>query len=106
MKSFRKVIATTALVVVGSMSVATMASAESINGSGATFPQSFQAAATVEYSRPHSKQKPQSITALQRVTPFRIPTLRVRVQARPRSLTRLNRTLQELTRQLNPRKKL
>ena len=51
MKSFRKVIATTALVVVGSMSVATMASAESINGSGATFPQSFQAAATVEYSK-------------------------------------------------------
>ena len=51
MKSFRKVIATTALVVVGSMSVATMASAESISGSGATFPQTFQAAATVEYSR-------------------------------------------------------
>jgi phosphate transport system substrate-binding protein len=51
MKSFRKVIATTALVVVGSMSVATMASAESISGSGATFPQTFQAAATVEYSK-------------------------------------------------------
>lgn len=51
MKSFRKVIASTALVVVGSMSVATMASAESINGSGATFPQTFQAAATVEYSK-------------------------------------------------------
>jgi ABC-type phosphate transport system substrate-binding protein len=50
MKSFRKVIATTALVVVGSMSVATMASAESINGSGATFPQTFQAKATVDYS--------------------------------------------------------
>ena len=51
MKSFRKLIATTALVVVGSMSVATMASAESISGSGATFPQSFQAAATAEYSK-------------------------------------------------------
>lgn len=51
MKSFRKVIATTALVVVGSMSVATMASAESISGSGATFPQTFQAAATVEYTK-------------------------------------------------------
>jgi len=51
MKSFRKVIASTALVVVGSMSVATMASAESISGSGATFPQTFQAAATVEYSK-------------------------------------------------------
>lgn len=51
MRSFRKVIATTALVVVGSMSVATMASAESISGSGATFPQTFQAAATVEYSK-------------------------------------------------------
>ena len=51
MKSFRKVIASTALVVVGSMSVATMASAESINGSGATFPQTFQAAATVEYTK-------------------------------------------------------
>jgi phosphate transport system substrate-binding protein len=50
MKSFRKVIATTALVVVGSMSVATMASAESINGSGATFPQAFQEAARVAYS--------------------------------------------------------
>jgi ABC-type phosphate transport system substrate-binding protein len=51
MRSFRKVIATTALVVVGSMSVATMAAAESISGSGATFPQTFQAAATVEYSK-------------------------------------------------------
>lgn len=51
MKSFRKVIATTALVVVGSMSVATLASAESISGSGATFPQTFQAAATVEYTK-------------------------------------------------------
>ncbi len=51
MKSFRKVIATTALVVVGSMSVATMASAESISGSGATFPQSFQASASVEYTK-------------------------------------------------------
>lgn len=51
MKSFRKVIVTTALVVVGSMSVATMASAESISGSGATFPQTFQAAATVEYTK-------------------------------------------------------
>jgi len=51
MKSFRKVVASTALVVVGSMSVATMASAESISGSGATFPQTFQAAATVEYSK-------------------------------------------------------
>jgi ABC-type phosphate transport system substrate-binding protein len=51
MKSFRKIIASTALVVVGSMSVATMASAESISGSGATFPQTFQAAATVEYSK-------------------------------------------------------
>ncbi len=51
MKSFRKVIATTALVVVGSMSVATMASAESIEGSGATFPQTFQAAASVEYAK-------------------------------------------------------
>jgi phosphate transport system substrate-binding protein len=50
MKSFRKVIATTALVVVGSMSVATMASAESISGSGATFPQAFQEAARVAYS--------------------------------------------------------
>ena len=51
MKSFRKVIASTALVVVGSMSVATMASAESISGSGATFPQTFLASATVEYSK-------------------------------------------------------
>jgi len=51
MKSFRKVFASTALVVVGSMSVATMASAESISGSGATFPQNFQAAATVEYTK-------------------------------------------------------
>ena len=51
MKSFRKIIATTALVVVGSMSVATMASAESIVGTGATFPATFQAAATVEYSK-------------------------------------------------------
>jgi phosphate transport system substrate-binding protein len=51
MKSFRKVIATTALVVVGSMSVATMASAESLSGSGATFPQTFQASATVEYTK-------------------------------------------------------
>ena len=50
MKSFRKVIATTALVVVGSMSVATMASAESIVGTGATFPATFQAKATVDYS--------------------------------------------------------
>ena len=51
MKSFRKVIATTALVVVGSMSVATMASAETIVGTGATFPATFQAAATAEYSK-------------------------------------------------------
>jgi phosphate transport system substrate-binding protein len=51
MKSFRKVIATTALVVAGGMSCATMVSAESISGSGATFPQTFQAAATVEYTR-------------------------------------------------------
>ena len=51
MKSFRKVIATTALVVVGSISVATMASAESIEGSGATFPQTFQAAASIEYTK-------------------------------------------------------
>ena len=50
MKSFRKVIATTALVVVGSMSVATMASAETIVGTGATFPATFQAKATVDYS--------------------------------------------------------
>ena len=50
MKSFRKVIATTALVVVGSMSVATMASAETIVGTGATFPSTFQAKATVDYS--------------------------------------------------------
>ena len=51
MKSFRKVIATTALVVVGSMSVATMASAETIVGTGATFPATFQAAATAEFSK-------------------------------------------------------
>ena len=50
MKSFRKVFASTALVVVGSMSVATMASAESIVGTGATFPATFQAKATVDYS--------------------------------------------------------
>jgi ABC-type phosphate transport system substrate-binding protein len=51
MKSFRKVFASTALVVVGSMSVATMASAESIVGTGATFPATFQASATAEYSK-------------------------------------------------------
>jgi phosphate transport system substrate-binding protein len=50
MKSFRKIIASTALVVVGSMSVATMASAETIVGTGATFPATFQAKATVDYS--------------------------------------------------------
>jgi len=50
MKSFRKIIASTALVVVGSMSVATMASAETIVGTGATFPAAFQAKATVDYS--------------------------------------------------------
>ena len=51
MKSFRKLFASTALVVVGSMSVATMASAESIVGTGATFPATFQASATAEYSK-------------------------------------------------------
>ena len=51
MKSFRKVIATTALVVVGTVSCAAVASAESISGSGATFPQTFQASATVEYTK-------------------------------------------------------
>ncbi len=51
MKSFRKVIASAALVVVGSMSVATVASAESIVGTGATFPATFQAAATAEYNK-------------------------------------------------------
>jgi ABC-type phosphate transport system substrate-binding protein len=51
MKSLRKVIASTALVVVGSMSVATVASAESIVGTGATFPATFQAAATAEYNK-------------------------------------------------------
>jgi len=71
MKSFRKVFASTALVVVGSMSVATMASAESIVGTGE------------QHFLPHSKQKPQPITVLhQASTPFRTPTQLVRVQVR------------------------
>jgi ABC-type phosphate transport system substrate-binding protein len=59
MKSFRKIIASTALVVVGSMSVATTASALDIVGTGATFPAIFQSNATAAYN---SKQSVNTVT--------------------------------------------
>jgi len=50
MRNFRKLVAVTAVAVSASMACGTVASAESINGSGATFPQTFLASATTAYN--------------------------------------------------------
>jgi len=50
MRNFRKLVAVTAVAVSASMALGTIASAESINGSGATFPQTFLASATTAYN--------------------------------------------------------
>ncbi len=50
MSNFRKLVIGTAIACFASMACGTIASAESINGSGATFPQAFLAAATTAYN--------------------------------------------------------
>lgn len=50
MRNFRKLVAATAVAVSASMALGTIASAESISGSGATFPQTFLASATTAYN--------------------------------------------------------
>ncbi|NCU87520.1 MAG: hypothetical protein EBV58_06930, partial [Actinobacteria bacterium] len=51
MNKFRKPVVAIALALVGSLSAGSIALAESASGSGATFPQQFMAAATVEFNK-------------------------------------------------------